>query len=150
MIEQELLDEIRNVTSSGEIFEMHDYEASSTLGLIQDTFIDPLSGQWWWENLRGESVTIQYGDNDGLSVVSDLVGRAGSVFLVPTDDENPPWPIFIGHIEKIIDLLRELRFFEYFITDKNNTWIVFDTHHNTLVVSGILLDRAKEINTSLS
>jgi hypothetical protein len=150
MIEQGLLDEICDFPSSHEISEIHADDASLVLELIQDTFIEPLAGQWWWEPLRGESVVIHYGDNDGLSVVLDLIGKSESVFLIPTDDESPPWPVFVGNIDKIIDLLRNLRFFEYFLMDKNGIWAVFDTHDNSLVVIGALVDRARKIQALVS
>ena len=83
-------------------------------------------------------------------MLRDLIGNAESVFLVPTDDESPPWPVFTGSIFYVIELLKEIRFFEYFLTDKNGTWVIFDTHHNTLVVTGILMDKAKEFQRPLS
>ncbi len=149
MIDQELLKEIRSVASSHEILEMHGDDASSAIRQLRDTFIGHSAGQWWWESLRGEAVAIQYGSRDGLSIVGDLVERDESVFFVPTDDASPPWPVFFGDIDRFIALLKELRFFEYFLTDKDSTWAVFDTHDNCLVVIGTLIDKASEIQVRI-
>jgi len=149
MIEKELHDEIRKVATSHAILESHDNDVPPILDSIMDAFIDPLAGQWWWQNINGESVTIEYGEHDGLSVIQDLITNSEPVYFIPTDDECPPWPIFLGNRDKIVELVRELRYFEFILTDKNITWAVFDTHHNSIVVVGDLMNRAREIQVPI-
>lgn len=56
--------------------------------------------------------------------------------LFVTDDEPPPWPCVVAPIPVLVDMLREQRFFEYFIVDPRFQWVIFDTHHNALVGFG--------------
>ena len=46
----------------------------------------------------------------------------------------------------MVGLLRELPPFEYTMTNDARNWIVFDTHHDTLIVGGRLCGRAEELS----
>lgn len=50
-----------------------------------------------------------------------------------TDDSQPPWICIRGEKDLLIELLREHRFFEYFVVDMEAKWIIFDTHHDVIM-----------------
>jgi hypothetical protein len=97
---------------------------------------DPSSLRWW-ERLKVRAEHVTYGNADGLFQLAKLVGPRNDAMLVVTDDEEPPWPVYSGDVQKIIALLRESRFFEYILAAQDMSWIAFDTHMNELVSAGL-------------
>ncbi len=93
---------------------------------------------WWWEHLPSPTESLAYSDGcEGLRLLSTVL-PAGTqrAYLFATDDDPPPWLCVSGPPHALLDLVAQLRFFEFFIVDDGMTWIVFDTHHNTLVGYG--------------
>ncbi|MCW8344395.1 hypothetical protein M8V13_22865, partial [Stenotrophomonas sp. SG1] len=81
--------------------------------------------------------TIQYDYRDeGLSSLAELLLEVnGEMCLVDTDERAKPWPIWTLQASELIPLLGELPFFEYFVVLDGGATLLFDTHHNALVVS---------------
>jgi len=97
-------------------------------------FAFPENHRWWWQTVPSAARIVSYAEGEGLKKLRAMVGaQTGHVCLFVTDDEDPPWPCVKGSIEDAITMVGEQRFFEYAIVDINMTWIVFDTHMNTLV-----------------
>lgn len=142
----ELLDELRALlpTSPG-LNELSASEAEEVAEHVRRRFVSEGDKVWWWESLNSESATLPYGDSDGLEWLGKLLPGREVVRLVVTDDEARPWPVFEGEARALWRLLPELRFFEYFITGKACDWVVFDTHHNALVITGALLERVRSL-----
>jgi len=134
-VDRELVEEIRNILSSG-VRELDEAEARGVVEEVGRRFIRGTKKLWWWENLSVDSCALIYGDSDGLAMVSELLDDDESIWIVATDDECGPWPVWEGRASDIVEMLGNLRFFEYFILSREYQWIVFDTHHNTLVVVG--------------
>ena len=81
---------------------------------------------------------IPYDNEDSITLLLSIVPNPNEeAYLFVTDDEWPPWTGLRGGLSAIAAMLRELSFFEYFVVGLEMTWIVFDTHHNTLVGYGI-------------
>ncbi|XFC37374.1 hypothetical protein ACEF39_000339 [Stenotrophomonas indicatrix] len=80
---------------------------------------------------------IQYeGSEEGLSRLSVLLADVrGEICLVASDERASPWPVWALRPGEVIPLLSELPFFEYFLVLDGGATLLFDTHHNTLVVS---------------
>lgn len=143
----ELLSEIHNeMTNIGGIIEISDDKASSITNKIAKNYINDRSLVWWWEGLSVSPFEINYGDEYSWLIIKKIVPNMNqSVYLFVTDDEPEPWPVFNGSLKNIGELISELWRFEYFITDENFEWLIFDTHHNTLVISGVIEDLAKKL-----
>ncbi|RTQ86121.1 MULTISPECIES: hypothetical protein [Stenotrophomonas] len=92
---------------------------------------------YWWAGKESADQTIQYdGSDEGLSCLADLLAEAnGEMCLVASDERALPWPIWNLQVSELIPLLGELPFFEYFVVLDDGATLLFDTHHNTLVVS---------------
>jgi hypothetical protein len=72
-------------------------------------------GPWWWEELRVPVRTLEYGQDDGLTVLqSVLPASTKDCYLFLTDDDAPPWSCIRGPGDALIQLLRDLRFVECF------------------------------------
>jgi hypothetical protein len=143
-VDEELLDQFRvYLTNRDGLRELNFLEALVVVDDIARRFVDKEESVWWWESLKCDSVTLPYGDSDGLALLGELLFAERMIRLVVTDDEPRPWPVFEGEAQTILELLRELRFFEYFIASEDCRWVVFDTHHNALVAAGSILGKAK-------
>lgn len=141
-----LLQSIRKLTST--LLNVKELDEQSAIKLTENVgelFVGNINSTWWWESLAKKYHTIVYGDADGLKVLEKLLLNNQQVFLFVTDDEPKPWCVFEGDIKDILYILSEERFFEYFLVSINLDWVIFDTHHNSLVVTGILVEKSKTI-----
>ena len=145
-MDTELISEIRIWIDKVKNFrELNKSEAFNAVEAVAKKYIGNRNQTWWWESLKHKSVTIKYDDSDGLMLLEKIVGNDNAeVIFVVTDDEPEPWAVFQGNFRSIIQVISEQRFFEYFITDQNYSWLIFDTHHNSLVVIGDLLEVAEK------
>lgn len=92
---------------------------------------------WWWEGIPNAR-SVPYAEGQGLSELARLVvDPDGDLTLVVTGDEPPPWLGIAGPLPALLQLLNETPHFEFFVVDNELNWIVFDTHHDELVVSGL-------------
>ena len=89
---------------------------------------------WGWEARPAHATSISYGGTDGVARLEELLPASSApLYLFVTDDEAPPWPCVCAPKSVLAELVREHRFFEYFVVDAALEQIVFDTHHDTLV-----------------
>jgi hypothetical protein len=92
---------------------------------------------FWWVGKASADHAIQYDSSDeGLSCLDELLAEVnGEMYLVASDERALPWPIWTLQASELIPLLGDLPFFEYFVVLDGGATLLFDTHHNTLVVS---------------
>lgn len=118
-------------------------QAALLLDRIAARYVRDRKRVLWWDNLSVESVSVEYGAQDGLSALRRLVSDDNAVCLLfVSDEESPPWPVLVGTLHDLLKVISEQSFFEFVMSDEEGTWAVFDTHHNSLVVCGSLRDRA--------
>lgn len=134
----ELLKSIRRYLSEHPEIKVLEAEESERLRLlIASRFGLVTERTWWWERLPKEAVSLPYSDEEGLDLLLNILPTPTAPFwLFVTDDNPPPWTCIYGTGTNLIEMLREQRFFEYFIVNAGLNWMVFDTHHNTLVMLG--------------
>lgn len=134
MVDSDLVSEL-DATSLriGGIAKLPSDVAGAYVQRLAKAYVADPSSLRWWESLKVHAEHVTYGDTDGLSQLAKLVGSRNDAMLVVTDDEEPPWPVYSGDVQKIITMLRESRFFEYILAAQDISWVVFDTHMNELV-----------------
>ncbi len=139
-VDSELLIEIREaIKKIGDIYEIENVRAAELTDAVAKKHLRDRSRVWWWEGLSNSPTVLEYGDELSWPFVQSIVQNENQkIYLFVTDDDPEPWPVFIGNVIDIGRLLAELWRFEYFLTDENFSWVIFDTHHNTLVVSGAM------------
>ncbi len=136
-MDTEIVKSIRNyIRRIPQVRELDFDEALQAVESVAEKYIENRKSVWWWESVKCETTCLDYGDNDGLSLIKEVVGEDCIVLLFVTDDEPEPWPVFEGSIGGVIDIFSEQPFFEYFLTGRDFSWIIFDTHHNSLIISG--------------
>ena len=144
MLDAELIAEVRStVRDFPDVRELPQHEASEVIHEAGKRHIVDVDRVWWWTSLRGECPSLSHEGSDGLEVLGSLLPLDAIAYLVITDDEPPPWLVLRGRSSELLAVLRDLRFCEYFIVSSEYDWIVFDTHDNTLVVAGDLVDKAR-------
>jgi hypothetical protein len=141
-MDEDLLNQIRTSLKSRKYTHELEQEAAHTvLAFVESKFIIDPDKTWWWESIRFPSRVIAYGETNVFSRLVELIGRDEIVLLVVTDDEHRPWPVFKGPLHEVLGVIAEQRFFEYFLISgksPNPDWMIFDTHHNQLVVTGAI------------
>jgi hypothetical protein len=138
MLDSDLLEELSTYSNQvGGIYTLSEDAVGLILEDVMEFFIRDPDCIYWWQSLKLTCQYHHYGAQNGLdslmSIVCNRVQDQDLLYLVVTDDEVPPWPIFAGPIKEIVQLLQSCRFFEYFIVPKSMNWILFDTHMNELV-----------------
>jgi hypothetical protein len=137
-MDAELMAELDSFVSvNPEVRWLEERKAISAIEALANRFEIPRTQVWWWEG-REHARKIQYSEVDGLAVLEGLVVPDSHVLLLVTDDEPPPWPSIEGPLGLLMALVRKQRYFEFFVTDPGTDWVVFDTHHNELVILGKL------------
>lgn len=146
-MDDELLQAIREyIINNNSIEELSHEDSLNAIGVVADKFIKDRKRVWWWETLLETPAILPYEGNDGISLLLSMVNDAKTtVLLYITDDEIGPWPVFRGNLREIAEMILQLRFFEYFISDESFSWLIFDTHMNSLVVSGCMREKAGEM-----
>ncbi|MCK6521691.1 hypothetical protein L6R49_09655 [Myxococcota bacterium] len=147
-VDPELLEELRALAPGLGVVELAEADAAGVIRRARATFVTRPRVTWWWTALRPPTVTLPYGGQDGLTLLVRLLPAETRAVLVVTDDEPPPWPTFEGAIGDLVALLRELRPFELWLSAREADWIVFDTHHDALVVAGPLVAAAQSVEAS--
>lgn len=138
-MDQELLESIRSYVAACPGLRALTTDESERLRLLVCSRF-AIDGEtcWPWESVSGRALTLVYPDGAGLDLLKwTLPPTADLLYLFVTDDELPPWGCVVGKLTELIEMLNEQHLFEFFIVDSGLTWIVFDTHHNTLVSYGL-------------
>ncbi|WP_421797850.1 hypothetical protein [Haliscomenobacter sp.] len=133
----ELIEQIdKTIIQNGlNLFKLTQDNTSLLLEQLRVAFNLNFNQLFLWETKVEKSSSWEYGD-DWDSIFSKLLNQyfPSSVYLVVTDDEFYPWVVNAGDKVSVIALLYQQQFFEYFIFDDLIEKILFDTHHNNLVL----------------
>ena len=146
-IDPDLLADVEDVAGKVGVTELSAADAERIARSAQAAFVTAPEATWWWTSLRAPAISVRYGDEDGVALLLRLLPADTTVLFVVTDDEHAPWPAFEGALRDVATMLREVRPFEFWIAPRDWSWIVFDTHENTLVVAGALVPLALALDT---
>lgn len=80
----------------------------------------------WWMSLRGESEMFSSTERTLWDV---LPSRDKSYWFIP-ETETDDLPVFDLTCSEIAAVLNECPFFEYYVVDKRNSWLVAESDHN--------------------
>jgi hypothetical protein len=114
---------------------LSDKPAAALLHALSKKFDFNYQQRWIWENLQ-PVIVKKYDQSPAVwraAVFSFLEKFDRRLYLVATDEEYYPWPVFHCANTMLLPLLTDLRFFEYFVFDESMNCVLFDTHHNELL-----------------
>lgn len=141
MIDHSLAHEVEmSAERIGRVHRLSSDETNSRVSRLAETYVKDARALWWWGDLKLPSKRIAYRDHGGLPMWPNMVGPETEAILVVTDDSEPPWIAYSGCARDLAEMLQECRFFEYFVAARDESWMIFDTHENELVVVGTLSD----------
>lgn len=137
MFNDELTAELTNAARRRSLEILNDEQTERLLEETAQRFSIDANRIWWWENLAG-AITVPYEEDHAWAALDRWVDRFGAkkLVLVATGDEAPPWLGVRGNWPALRDLLKDLPYFEFFIVDDAVSAVIFDTHHNALVMAG--------------
>jgi hypothetical protein len=136
---QELVTEIMNfVKANGfDCKYIQEPVAKTLIEKLADRFSFNLNYRWLWDN--GHSAISQRYDNNyseweaQLSLL--LQNFETRIYFAVTGDEFHSWPIFDCPQDLLIEILKEQTPFEYIVFDESMKYVLFDTHHNELILT---------------
>jgi hypothetical protein len=135
-MDQELLRSIKEAAVTEPLVSFLSAEESQRLiDRIASKFVKDYSSMWWWDNLATPAELIEYEAIEWPVIIEERLAGIGEVYLWVTDDEPPPWAGIRGPQSSLLRVVGAQRFFEYFIANLSLTMLLFDTHHNSLVVT---------------
>jgi hypothetical protein len=133
MIDKELVEGLRALLP-----ECTRDESDALLAAVKARFQIDHTATWWWTAIGVGAEIIAYDGADPTPRLRALLGNEGTkAFLIATDDGAPPWPVFRGGWLELVRAVLEQRYFAYALVAEDLSWIVFDTHHNQLVIAGL-------------
>jgi hypothetical protein len=116
---------------------LDDAAARDLIRQVESKFVEDPRRRWWWESLRGTARSVQYDSGiDGLELLRSRIAAQPMVNLIVTDNQDEPSGVVAGSPAAILELLLETPGFEFAMTDAEVRWLILDTHHDTLVMTG--------------
>jgi hypothetical protein len=106
------------------------------LSKIQEAFIDG-NPRAWWESMKFKPKIFYYGvdDDDAFLHIVDIAPACSSscVWFI-ADDDNERKFVFDVPLDKITDILKECRYFEYYIVPYDFSWMLAENDHGDLLL----------------
>jgi hypothetical protein len=131
-------DQVAPAAARADLALLDDQELADLVEAIAERYLAGRQSLWWWNNLKVPSKTVVYGKEDGLALLRDLLPERTDLVLVVTDEAVAPSGAARGNAAHLVQLLRDCWGFEFALVPGDLAWIVFDTHHNALVIAGRL------------
>jgi hypothetical protein len=111
-------------------------EAEQAISSAEKVFLSNPGSRWWWEAINNTLPISIATTTLACSEVLSAVCPDQEAWLFASDDEFPPWPVFIGHSKDIAKILDECPYFEYLVVSPSLEWAVIENHHNTFFAVG--------------
>ncbi len=107
------------------------------LGRIAKRFLvkgrDALNYVWLWEHFLGP--TVSYNEQDTIRFLDSRLPKDQSYWFLASEENGKYW-VAEGTGDGIIQVLKEMYSFEYYIIERKFLWIVCENHHGTLIQAG--------------
>jgi hypothetical protein len=137
-MEKKLAKSISNFVKSSNL-DCYEVQTTDAINLIENlayTFCFDLSKRYLWEGALVKERNSYKNDNTYWEMLSSLLfpNFGNRVYLVITDDDFFPWPVFDCKKEAVADILKVHQYFEFFIFDKSMQKILFDIHDNEILL----------------
>ena len=97
---------------------------------------------WLWEHFKKPCSSHQ--PEDPIGVLKSLLEPARSYWFIATDEDAKYW-VLQGTGDAVVQLLSEMNGFEYYLTDKEMSWFLCETHHGAMLAKGPIEVRLQAI-----
>ncbi|WP_217190152.1 DUF6756 family protein [Pseudomonas shirazica] len=102
------------------------------LSKIQSTFIKG-NPRAWWTSLRSKPNIQNFDDNTGYLHLCELAPKPLEDVWLIADEDNEEKLLFSLPFKNIISILDDCRHFEYYIVDKQLSWMIAENDHGDLI-----------------
>lgn len=93
--------------------------------------------RWWWEAFKQPSEYITFDEGTGFEELVELVpDSTEEIWFVVEDDKLPHYPIYEASTDNITKIIGECFAYEYYLIPKDKSWLLCETHHNSIVGIG--------------
>ena len=135
-----IADAIRDAVSAlglqGRVRQLNAQEAAQAVAATEGRFVTRRNSRWWWEGLNDELRIVSHTpDADGYKLIERICPDEPA-WLIASDDEDQPWPVFIGTPKDLVRVIGECRHFEYSVASPRLEWLVMENHHNVMIAVG--------------
>ena len=88
---------------------------------------------WLWDSIKEPYTSYQ--PEDGVLELKTIFSESGSYWFIASEEDGKYW-VLEGTGRAIITTLSETRYFEYYITNKEITWLICENHHGIMILKG--------------
>ena len=88
---------------------------------------------WLWDSIKEPYTSYQ--PEDGVLELKTILSESGSYWFIASEEDGKYW-VLEGTGRAIITTLSETRYFEYYITNKEITWLICENHHGIMILKG--------------
>ena len=86
----------------------------------------------WWASLKEKPTVLQYDGDSGYLHLAELApSSTRDVWFIVDEDEEKF--IFDAPIQVISEVIKECRFFEYYVVPKDFSWMLAENDHGDLL-----------------
>lgn len=87
---------------------------------------------WLWDSIKEPSKSYQP-EKNGLAELESLLTVFQKYWFIVSDEDGKYW-VLEATGAAIIETISETRYFEYYITNKDFSWMVCENHHNVMII----------------
>ena len=135
-----IVDEINSATRAlalnDQLWQLSPQDAERAISAAEKKFVTTPGVRWWWDALNSELPLSTHIDSDGGQEILTIICPDQEVWLFASDDEFPPWPVFVGRPADLAKVIGECHYFEYLVVSPSLDWAVIENHHNTFFAIG--------------
>lgn len=110
---------------------------------IENKFVNKKGLRWLWEDFKLQYEIIEENDKPWENINSFIPDGCEKVLLM-IESDSKFYPIFKCNPKLIPTVLNECYWFEYYIIDLEHNWLICENHHNTIFVTGSLINKSDE------
>ncbi len=89
---------------------------------------------WLWDSIKEPYQSYQ--PDNSLEELASLLTDSETYWFIVSDEDGKYW-VLEGTGEAIVRLVSDTYYFEYYITDKNISWMICENHHGVMVLKGL-------------
>jgi hypothetical protein len=119
---------------------LHEYESVLLSIIDQFTTLDRkgVNQPWLWDAFRTPRCSMPL--DDATAVLKKLGPITETVWFIAEDARRNKrygnyW-VYEGKIGPIVDVIREIHYFEYYVVSKKFEWLLCENHHDILIAVG--------------
>jgi len=134
-IEDEITEAIKHITSlTYGINRLADKEVENLLDNILNIFVYDRSQRWWWTALKYVEYKEIIETGEGFKYLfQHLPSITQECWFIVDDEDSNTHLVYSIHPYLLPVLLAECSFFEYYIIDKEMSWLLCENHHNQII-----------------